>query len=635
MTLPPTEDLAPSNLALNASAAKKRRFTVALGRIGTASWCRAVDGRFDEPQPTWSRLTGQTWEELAGMGWLDALHPNDRGRVAQAWREGAAEAALATRYRLRDALGRWRHITERSAIFDGADGLPPRAICVIEDNGDSERAEGGLRRAIDAAGVGAWELDLSRGTLHCSALCAAIHGLDPLEPVSLTDLALATSADDRELLRSEAIRSMADGQDFNVDYQVVWPDGSRRWVRAHGGRAPFGAAKSGLTGVCVDITDAKRREEFERERHAKTALESERKAEFLTILGHELRNPLAPIRNGLQAMRARDDDPAERERLRAMVERHVSHMAHLINDLRDVARLERGELSLDARRFDAREALRVAIEECAPLIEAKRHNFQAAGFDRPAFVHGDPTRLAQMVSNLLNNAAKYTPEGGEIGLKLSTSAGRLRVCVSDNGVGLDGPSLDRVFGMFEQVGEQKGRSDGGLGIGLALTRKLAELHGGSVTASSAGPGKGCRFLIDIPLGAEPEDGPARPAPIDLDALVVDDSADAAEMMALLLGMLGHRARVAGSGEAALAAAARRQPDVAFLDISMPGMDGHALARALRALSQGGGPALIALTGHPRESVIARAADFDGVLTKPAGLSEISKSIESAMRRRNG
>ncbi len=608
---------------------------LALGSGGAASWCRAADGGFDEPQPGWSRLTGQSAVEQAGMGWLSALHPDDRASVERAWSEGAGRGALSTTYRLRDAAGRWRDMVERSTLFDGADGLPPRAICVAEDCGVRDLAEGLHASALGGAGMGAWEVDFAQGLLDCSPRCKAIHGRDPSGPFALGDLAVAVSAADLELLLSEASRALGDGEVFSVEYQIALPGGPPRWARVLGRRAAGESGRHRLLGVCEDITATKRREDAERERSAKTALESERKTEFLATLGHELRNPLAPIRNGLQALRGRDGSPAERERLRSMVERHVSHMAHLINDLRDVARVERGELELRPQTFDARDALRVAIEECSPMIEAKGHALSVEGFDHPAIIHGDPTRLAQMAANLLNNAAKYTPDGGAIGIKVSTPDGRLRVCVSDNGVGLERASLDRVFGMFEQVGEQKRRSDGGLGIGLALTRKLAELHGGTVTASSAGLGQGCRFLIDLPLGAAVERVAEPPAPVDLDVLVVDDSPDAAETMALLIDTLGHRARVAGSGAAALAAAARRQPDVAFLDISMPDMDGVELARAFRASGQGRVPALIALTGRAPESLGADAADFDHMLAKPAGLAEIAAALASVAERRRG
>lgn len=636
MTLPLTHSLLATKLSLDASAATERRFLAALGSGGAASWCRAAHGGFDQPQPGWSKLTGQNAEEQAGMGWLAALHFDDRARVERAWRDGALRGALSTTYRVRDASGRWREMAERATVFDSADGLPARAICMAEDLGAFGFAEGRLYGgALDAAGMGAWEVDLLQGSLDCSSRCKAIHGWSTSDSFGLNELALVVSAADRELLLSEASRALANGEEFSVEYRITIPDGPPRWARVQGRRAAGALGEHRLSGVCADITDAKRRDEAERERGAQTALQNARKSEFLAVLGHELRNPLAPIRNGLQALRARGGDPAERERLRSMVERHVSHMAHLINDLRDVARVERGELELRLETFDARDPLRVAIEECSPLIEAKGHALTVAGFEQPVIIHGDATRLAQMASNLLNNAAKYTPDGGEIGLKISILDGRLRVCVSDNGVGLERTSLDRVFGMFEQVGEQKRCSDGGLGIGLALTRKLAELHGGTVTASSEGLGQGCRFLINIPLGSAAERELERLAPSDLDVLVVNDSQDAAETLALLIDALGHRARIAGSGAAAIAAAALRLPDIAFLDISMPGMGGVELARALRARGQARIPVLIALTGHAREDLGVAAADFDNVLAKPAGLEDIAAALADAAKRGSG
>lgn len=357
-----------------------------------------------------------------------------------------------------------------------------------------------LSTALDAGGMGIWNADLASGALECSDRCRQNYGYPPGGVFGLREMAEAVHLDDRERCRDAARRALAAGGDISVEYRVVWPDGTVHWIHTLAQCSANGGERR-MSGIAIDITDRKCAEATERERFAKVLAGDQRKSEFLAVLGHELRNPLAPIRNGLQVMRLARVGPAERERLRAMVERQVSHMAHLINDLRDVARVERGELRLEIEEFDAREPMRVAIEECAPLIQAKEHAFRIAGLERAALVRADRTRLAQMVSNLVNNAAKYTPDGGEITLKFSVDAGRLKICVRDNGVGLARQSLDQVFDLFVQSPEHKGRADGGLGIGLALTRKLAELHGGSVTASSEGPGKGCRFLIDLPARA--------------------------------------------------------------------------------------------------------------------------------------
>jgi signal transduction histidine kinase len=216
-------------------------------------------------------------------------------------------------------------------------------------------------------------------------------------------------------------------------------------------------------------------------------------------LAHELRGPLALIQNALQALRSRGDDVKDREWLQALAERQVKHLALLVEDLLDVARIERGEIRLRIESIDLREAFRVAIETCAPLVEARGQHFETAGFAQQIIVLGDPTQIAQMVSNLLNNAAKYTPARGHIRLELNLKKDHVEICVVDDGVGLEPEALERVFDMFAQVDDHKEHARGGLGIGLALTRQLAELHGESVSAHSEGTGRGCRFSIALPL----------------------------------------------------------------------------------------------------------------------------------------
>jgi PAS domain S-box-containing protein len=475
----------------------EERLWSTLGAAGVARWTRSLNGSFHDLQPSWSALTGQTQNELAGFGWLDAVHPDDRDRVRSHWTEGAEDAVLG--YRLRDAAGTWREVEERTARFDGSDGLPPQALGIIEDVGALRRAQQRLRLALDGGKMGTWDIDLSTGTMACSGQCKANYGRSPDAEFSYEDLAASVHPDDVERWGVVVAQAIESGGEFGIDYRAVWPDGSIHWVYVRGScdQDDQGHATT-LSGVSIDVTDRKRAQQLDQERADAAMLESRKKSEFLAILAHELRGPLGPVRGALQALRMRGDNPKDREWLRALAERQMKHMDVLIDDLLDMARVERGEIRLRLEQIDLRTPLRLAIEACASLMESRGQSFEEAGFERPIAMIADPTRVAQMVSNLLNNAAKYTPPHGHIRLELSERDGSAEICVIDDGVGLAPEALERVFNMFEQVESQKAQAEGGLGIGLALTRHLVQLHGGLITAHSEGIGRGCRFAITLP-----------------------------------------------------------------------------------------------------------------------------------------
>ena len=377
-----------------------------------------------------------------------------------------------------------------------------------------------------------------------------------------------------------------------------------------------------------------------------------RKSEFLATLAHELRNPLAPIRNGLELMRMHADgnaggraaNPALLDNVRAMMERQLNHMVHLVNDLLDIARVSSGKLVLQARRVDLRDAIATAVETSRPLVDANRHRLEVLLPDAPLEVEVDPVRISQVVSNLLSNAAKYTPHGGRIVLaaQADTDGQALEVTVSDNGVGIAADSLGAVFDMFTQVARSLDRSNGGLGIGLSLVRRLVELHGGSVSAASAGVGQGSRFTVRLPLAHAAPPAPEASAPSQappargrqLRVLVADDNADAALTLAALLDLAGHDTRIAHDGVAALAAAAAFDPHLIFLDIGMPRMDGYETARRLRAAPELAGAMLVALTGWgaDEDRARSRAAGFDRHLLKPALPDQVEAVLAEAVAR---
>ncbi|HET7867839.1 MAG TPA: PAS domain S-box protein [Burkholderiaceae bacterium] len=351
------------------------------------------------------------------------------------------------------------------------------------------------------------------------------------------------------------------------------------------------------------------------------------KDDFIATLAHELRNPLAPIRNALGVMRASDlSDPEQLRWCRDVIERQVTQMSHLLEDLLDVSRLTRNKVELRRDRIELRQAIDQALETTQPLIESQGHRLLLDLPEQPIVLQGDLTRLTQVFANLLNNAAKYTNAGGQIELQVRAEGGNVRISVRDSGIGIEAQQLPRVFDMFAQLAPALERSGGGLGIGLALTRGLVELHGGSMEAHSAGIGLGSEFVVILPTvpAAPGAAQPAQPAQPALPALpprrllVADDNVDAAASLAMLLGQHGQEVRTAFSGLEALRMAEDWHPDAAVLDIGMHDMNGYELCRRLRAQSWSRNLLLIACTGWGQDSdrELAREAGFDHHLVKP-------------------
>ncbi|MEJ6023327.1 hybrid sensor histidine kinase/response regulator [Ramlibacter sp. PS4R-6] len=402
-----------------------------------------------------------------------------------------------------------------------------------------------------------------------------------------------------------------------------------RWYDVHAVR--LGGAESNRVAVLFsDITQRRNAEESLRRLAEELAETDRRKTEFLATLAHELRNPLAPISNGLHLLK-RAGDPLTQEKAREMMERQLRHMVHLVDDLLDIARISSNKVELRVERLDMATVLAGAVETSAPLVAAAGHTLDVDIPSKPLCVQGDATRLAQIVSNLLNNAAKYTPPGGRIELVAREEGSHAVVRVHDTGVGIPPAELPKVFEMFTQVGRNLDRSQGGLGIGLALVKRLVELHGGTIEARSEGTGRGSTFTLRLPLAiveSRAADAPASHAALAaapaFRVLVVDDNVDAAESLGTLLQIEGHDVRIAHDGDSALSLAAEFRPRVVFLDIGMPGKDGYQVAREMRALEAMRDATLVALTGWgaQEDRARSRSAGFDHHLTKPAGLASV-------------
>ena len=357
-----------------------------------------------------------------------------------------------------------------------------------------------------------------------------------------------------------------------------------------------------------------------------------RKDEFLATLAHELRNPLAPLRHGLDLLR-RSPASAEAPEIREMMDRQLVHLVRLIDDLLDVSRVSQGKIELRRRAVAAAEIVEAALESSRPLIDSSGHTLVLDLPEAPIWIDVDPTRLAQVVGNLLNNAAKYTPRGGRIHVSLSEDGGEASIAVADTGLGIPPEMQSKVFDLFAQVSQHLDRARGGLGSGLALVKQLVAMHGGSVTARSEGQDKGSVFTVRLPVVAAPAPDAAREpaAPAEsrpLKVLVVDDNEAVAQTVGWMLEAIGHDYRLVHDGRDALAAAREFHPDAILLDIGLPGMDGYEVCRRLRCEPEFRATPIIAQTGwgQERDKALATQAGFDRHLVKPVGLDKLESLL---------
>jgi PAS domain S-box-containing protein len=433
----------------------------------------------------------------------------------------------------------------------------------------------------------------------------------------------------------ETWRSARDAaREWHAEHRLRGADGSWRWFLTRGVPQLDSAGRVlRWFGTTSDIEEARR-----------TALALQaadrQKDEFLATLAHELRNPLAPIRTAVHLLSLPAAPDTVRKRAVEIVGRQVSHMSRLLDDLIDIARITQRRLVLKSEWVTVQQLVDSAMEAATPMAEAKRHALTAHVAQPQHRVHADPVRMAQVLSNLLNNAVKYTDPGGRITLDVRSQDGWLSFAVTDSGIGMSAEALGNVFAMFAQEQSALERSEGGLGIGLALAKGLVELHGGTIQAYSAGPGAGSRFEVRLPDAQRPDAGPAEQAHASQPAasparviLLADDNVDAAEVLAELLRVEGHEVVVAHDGHAAAELATRVRPHVLVLDIGMPGLNGYEVARTVRAQEWGGSALLIAATGWGQEEDRRKALDagFDLHFTKPFAPEQLLSAIASLER----
>lgn len=611
------------------------------GKIGVFDW---------NPQ-TGAIVWTRQMEELFGLApgafhgtfaeWKKLLHPADLRRVVDTIKEVVArhEPWFKTSHRFLRKSGEYGWMEVQGALTYDSSGSPIRGVGVATDITERTRAENRSRRdqerlslALEAGGLGLWDWHIPSDEVQFGGSWAAMLGysLDEIyytlqswtQLVHPDDLTEARAALDRHFRRESPT--------YECEYRLRKKDGTWTWVLDRGRVIEWDDAGKPVRaiGINADISE-------QRAARENLKIAAKRKDEFLATLAHELRNPLAPIRTGLQIIRL-DPSSQEAARAREMMERQLNHMVRLVDDLLDVSRITRGQMDLRKEDVSIQDILTLAIESSTPAIDTGGQVFH---YEIPSAViktHGDPTRLAQIISNLLVNAAKYTPPGGDISLTARARDGRVVIQVRDTGAGIPSEMLDCVFEMFSQVNRTLDRSQGGLGIGLALARKIVEMHGGDIHVESAGVGKGSVFTVELPrIIRDPE---AVSASESIEAtreedrmkrvFIIDDNIDGAASLGMYLEMLGHQVSIFHSGPAALEQLQQHLPDIIFLDIGLPGMTGYEVAKTIRSMPHGNEPLIAAVTGWGTEEDKRKtaAAGCSIHLTKPIDLAEVERLV---------
>ena len=575
-----------------------------------------------------SAVLGRHWPTMWPQGSQDAVL--DAIAAALAGETGHVDGLCATV----KGTPRWWDVTV-SPIRD-ADGAVRSLLAVSRDISGTHYAvqerlqlAARLEFTMDAAGFGEWDLDLTTGAVKCGARHGQCFGYAGAVPGWNSAAMLAHVHPDDRARIAALLAGARTAATVRFECRVIWPDASVHWISIHGSRHAGAGQHGHMIGLVSDITERMLVTEAMHEANRK-------KDEFLAMLAHELRNPLAPISAAAQVITGGGADTALVAKAGAIIARQSRHMSHLLDDLLDVARVTQGLVTLDVAPVDLVQVAMLALEQARPMVEQHQHRIDVTLAPGPVLAQGDAQRLVQVVCNLLNNAAKYTPPSGHLVLSLTTDERNACIRVSDNGIGMAPSTLQQAFELFSQAACSPDRTNGGLGLGLALVKGLVERHGGSVSGRSDGPGRGSEFCVTLPLLAPAASavapcGAAAPsAPGRLRLLIVDDNRDAAETLAMYLEMLGHDTHVAFSGKQGIEAAAHLAPHACLLDVGLPDMSGHELARRLTVLPATRAAVLIAITGYGSASDRdeSASAGFHHHFTKPVDTRQLATLLAS-------
>jgi PAS domain S-box-containing protein len=565
------------------------------------------------------------------------------GRLAESGPPAAAalrgERLRAVQSTMVRSDGRRLELLVSAAPLHGAERQLLGCVITMSDVTEARHAEERLRQgeerlrlALEGGDQGVWDWDLRTCALSSDARCRSLFGFGDDEPVTYEAFVAALHPEDRDRVAEAASAAIRNRAAYREEYRVSLADGTVRWVLARAQVFSSQDEPVRMSGTVADVTERRMNEEALREA-------DRRKNQFLAVLSHELRNPLTPIKNSLYILERAAPGGEQARWAQEIIKRQLEQLTRLVGDLLDTTRIARNMVELRREVLEINQLVLSAVEDYRPQFEEGGVRLEVHLSEQRALVRGDGARLAQVVGNLLQNSAKFTPPGGttSVSVGAASEGPRVAVRVADTGEGLSRQMLERLFEPFTQADRSLDRSKGGLGLGLALAKGIVDLHGGEVRAHSAGPGKGAEFTVLLPL-AEPAD--KAPAPAFAvrpgkrrKVLVIEDNPDAADSLRILLELEGHAVEVAYNGRDGIEKARKSRPDVVFCDIGLPGMDGYAVARVLRSEAGLSQALLVALTGYARPDDLRHAAEagFDHHLGKPASLEQLSEVLGAGDR----
>lgn len=637
-------DVKEAQERLKASEAKFRQIADTMPQI---VWVSRADGNYEYFNRRWYEYTGRT-DDLALIDSHAVFHHDDRNRAVAKWQHSLTTGEpFEMQYRLQHHSGEFRWFLGRAIPIKDDSGKISKWFGTYTDIEDYKKLETERHKFVslvenstDFIGF----CDLAGVPTYINKAGLNLVGLPSIAKARLTKVSDFIYAEDQETIVPDFLKTLSEAGHGEIEIRFRhFESDNPLWMTCN--VFPLtdqDGAHAGLATVSRDITTRRQLQDELRELANSLSEADRRKDEFLATLAHELRNPLAPIQNGLQILKLVEADRSTIDQTRTMMERQLSQMVRLVDDLLDVSRITRNKLELRKSRINLNEILSNAIETSRPVIESGNHELQLSLPPEPTVLDADPTRLAQVFSNLLNNAAKYTESGGKIEIRVQQDGMNVAVTIKDTGIGIPISMLHRIFEMFTQVDRTLERSQGGLGIGLTLVQRLVELHGGTVRAQSAGEGLGSEFTVQLPIVNESIALPqefrhtevTRPALLRI--LIADDNIDAANTLAMMLRLMNHVVETVYDGQQAVESYSAIRPDVVILDIGMPELNGYEAAKAIRAIKTDKPLTLVALTGWGQDEDRRRSheAGFDHHLVKPADLAHLNRLLVEAMMKKS-